>query len=58
MAKTPDARTVRSYIALPADLWRDIEAYRDRERIVTTAEAVRRLLVDALKAEKRKAAKQ
>jgi hypothetical protein len=50
-------RTIRRYIALPGDLWRDIEEYRERERIVTTADAVRRLIVAGLRAESGKAAK-
>ena len=52
-------RTTRRYIALPPELWREIEEYRDREHVLTTADAVRRLLQAGLKAEQKpgKAAK-
>jgi metal-responsive CopG/Arc/MetJ family transcriptional regulator len=57
MSKDTDDPIVRTSISLRQSLWREIEEYRDRERIVTTADAVRRLLIDALKAAKREAKK-
>ena len=44
------AKTLR----LPAWVWAEIERYRERTGAVTLADAVRRLLIDALRAEKRR----
>jgi hypothetical protein len=58
MSKQTDDPIIRTSLSLRQSLWREIEEYRDRERIVTTADAVRRLLIEALRAEKRRVAKQ
>ena len=58
MSKQTDDPIIRTLLSLRQSLWREIEEYRDRERIVTTADAVRRLLMEALRAEKRRVAKQ
>ncbi len=58
MGKQTDDPIIRTSLSLRQSLWREIEEYRDRERIVTTADAVRRLLIEALRAEKRRVAKQ
>jgi len=47
----------RKSIALPASMWQEIADYRFRERIATEAEAIRRLLQDALAQAARKAAR-
>ena len=39
---------IRSSLVLRLSLWREIEEYRDCQRLVTTAEAVRQLLEKAL----------
>jgi hypothetical protein len=44
-------------LRLPPDIWDAVEAYRVREGAVTTADALRRLLQIALRAEKRRADK-
>ena len=41
-------RIIRKTVSLPAWIWDEIERYRSREGAVTLADAVRRLLVDAL----------
>jgi hypothetical protein len=50
----PDRRepVTRTSIVLLNSMWEEIEAYRERESILTTADAVRRLLRDALRAAK------
>jgi hypothetical protein len=53
----PPEPVTRKTVALPESMWREIADFRFAERIGSEAEAVRRLLVAALKAEKRKAAK-
>ncbi len=57
MSKQTDDPIIRTSLSVRQSLWREIEEYRDRERIVTTADAVRRLLIEALRAEKRRLAK-
>jgi hypothetical protein len=47
----------RKNITLPDSLWQEIADYRFGECIGSEAEAVRRLIVAGLRAEKRKAAK-
>jgi hypothetical protein len=56
MSKEPDP-IVRKSVSLRASVWRAVEEYRDREAVVTTADAVRRLLQAALRTERRKAEK-
>lgn len=51
MPKTP-LRT--QSIRLPVLVWAEIEAYRDQVGAVTLTDAVRRLLLAGLRAEKRK----
>ena len=46
---------IRKTIALPARMWSEIADFRFSERIATEAEAMRRLLQMALKAERKKA---
>jgi hypothetical protein len=46
-------RVIRKTMALSAELWAEIEAYRERIGAVTLAEAVRRLLLAGLKSEGR-----
>ncbi len=41
-------------LRLPVSVWAEIEAYRDRVGAVTLADAVRRLLLAGLRAEKRR----
>ena len=41
-------------LRLPASVWAEIEAYRDRVGSVTIADAVRRLLLVGLRVERRK----
>lgn len=53
MSKEPDP-IIRKTISLRTSVWQAIEEYRDREGVVTLADAVRRLLVDALRAAKRR----
>jgi Arc/MetJ-type ribon-helix-helix transcriptional regulator len=53
----PPEPVTRKSVTLPDSMWREIADYRFSERIGSEAEAVRRLLVAALKTEKRKAAK-
>jgi hypothetical protein len=57
MSKKPEDKVIRASISLPKGLWQDVEEYRDREHVVTTADAVRRLLLEALRAAKQKARK-
>lgn len=45
----------RKSIGLSREEWEEIDAYRQSERLVTLAEAVRKLLRVALRAEARKA---
>ena len=45
----------RQVIAMPDELWRGVKEYQAREGIATTAEAVRRLISAALRADLRKA---
>lgn len=56
MAKTDDP-VIRTSISLRQSLWREVEAYAEHQGILSTADAVRRLLRDALDAAARKAAK-
>jgi hypothetical protein len=44
-------------LRLPSSVWAEIEAYRERVGAVTLADAVRRLLLAGLRAERRKAEK-
>ena len=44
----------RQVIAMPDELWRDVKEYQAREGIATTAEAVRRLIAAALRADARR----
>lgn len=44
---------VRAYIALPASTWKAIAEYRARVGAVSLADAVRRLLLAGLRAERR-----
>jgi hypothetical protein len=43
-------KLIRKLVSLPQSMWDDIGTYRAQERIRTEAEAVRRLLTNALKA--------
>ena len=45
---------IRKTMALSADLWAAVEAYRVRLGLATTAEAVRRLIIAGIAAERRK----
>ena len=45
----PDDPSLRKSITLPESMWDEIDAYRKSSRITTGAEAVGRLLEDALK---------
>lgn len=56
MSRSPQPSTRRP-IAMPDDLWREVEAYQGREAIATTAEAVRRLLLAGLRAEAKRVKK-
>lgn len=50
-----DDPVIRTSISLRQSMWQEIEEYREREGVLTTADAVRRLLQDALRAAARKA---
>jgi hypothetical protein len=51
MAEEPeDDPVIRTSISLRQSLWRDVEDYARRVGAATTAEAVRRLLSEALRA--------
>ena len=54
MSKESKAPMTRQIIAMPDEAWRSVKEWQVREGIATTAEAVRRLLVAALRAEARK----
>jgi hypothetical protein len=57
MDKKPDP-IIRKSISLRESLWREVEEYQKREiGAATLAEAVRRLISDALRAAKRRAEK-
>jgi hypothetical protein len=49
MKPPPPEKSTRKSVTLPDDMWEEIAAYRFSERIGTEAEAVRRLLVIALR---------
>lgn len=53
MDKEPDP-TIRASVSLKASEWKQIEEYRDDERAVTTADALRRLVREALRAHAKK----
>jgi hypothetical protein len=62
MSKTPATPSapetmIRKNVGLPNSMWQEIADYRFAERIGSEAEAVRRLIVAGLRAEKRKGAK-
>lgn len=46
---------IRKTISLRESLWREIEAFQRREATATLAEAIRRLLSEALRAARRRA---
>lgn len=48
---------IRKSVSLRASVWRAVEEYRDREAVVTIADALRRLLQAGLRSERRKAEK-
>jgi hypothetical protein len=50
-----DDPVIRKSVSLRASLWRKIEEHRDREGLLTTADAVRRLLQSAVKREAKEA---
>jgi hypothetical protein len=54
MAKSNDLN-IRKTIALPESMWRDIAHYQTQERILTEAEAVRRLVQMSLRSLQRRA---
>jgi hypothetical protein len=57
MAKETDP-LIRKTVSLQESVWQEIEGYRSYERIPVEAEAIRRLLLEALRAfAKRKPAK-
>jgi len=49
-----DDPPIRKTVTLPASMWDDIAEYRHTNRISAEAEAVRRLLQDALAAARRR----
>jgi hypothetical protein len=51
----PPEPNTRKSIVLPNSMWAEIADFRFAERIGSEAEAVRRLLVEALRARKRRA---
>lgn len=53
MSRKTEAVTRRS-VSMPDALWARIEEYRARQGAVTVADALRRLVVDALEADARK----
>ena len=53
MSDKPDP-IIRKSISLRESLWREIEAFQRKEATATLAEAVRRLLSEALRAAKRR----
>ncbi len=53
----PPEPSTRKSVTLPDSMWQEIADYRFAERIGSEAEAVRRLILVGLRAEKRKAAK-
>lgn len=54
MTSKQDDPPVRKTVTLPASMWRDISDFRFSERIGTETEAVRRLVLTALRAISRK----
>ena len=44
-----DDPQVRKTVTLPESVWRDVKAYRRQERVATDTEAVRRLMLFALR---------
>jgi len=42
--------STRRVIAMPDEIWLEVEAYRKREAIATTAETLRRMVVFAARA--------
>ena len=48
---------VRKSVSLRKSVWDEIEAYKQEEKLGSEAEAVRRLVLDQLKAERRRRGK-
>jgi hypothetical protein len=55
MTKDDDPLTRKS-VSLRQSVWEEVEAYRKAERLGSEAEAIRRLILDQLKAVRRRSA--